>query len=390
MGVKPQTLVILGAGVGGVTLAHHVLRFTVPKVPGLRVVLVSPNTDFYWNLASPRALVADDFAEKLFQPLAPAFEKYGDKVELVYGAAESLQPDQNAVVVALNGGGSRTISYDAIVIATGSNAREGMPWKSVGSTEATKKMLHELRLGIDAARTIVVAGNGTTGIEIAGELGDLLVAGEPKEVYFVIDQRLPASLPVKDSVRDAIRSTLEKNKVKIVPNVKVTSATVTGTQTVLELSPANKDGQKQTLTADVYLPAFGLVPNTSFVPAELLAADGRVKQTTKLRAEGQQNIFVIGDAGNLEPAKIIGVDSQVHHLGKVFQTYFTTGAVTEYKPNDKFMMGVSLGKDAGTGQAMGMKIFSFLVWYMKSRYMGLNWYADLLKGTRTVTGNLKG
>src|SRR4051794_35118752 len=94
-----KTLVILGAGIASVPLAHHVLRFTVPKAPELRVILVSPNTHFYFNLASPRAIISEDFADKLFLPLAPAFTQYGDSIELVHGKADSLNPDGNSVVV---------------------------------------------------------------------------------------------------------------------------------------------------------------------------------------------------------------------------------------------------------------------------------------------------
>jgi malic enzyme len=40
-----KTLVVLGAGVAGLPIAHHVLRHTVPKVKDLKVILVTPNTD---------------------------------------------------------------------------------------------------------------------------------------------------------------------------------------------------------------------------------------------------------------------------------------------------------------------------------------------------------
>ncbi len=92
--------------------------------------------------------------------------------------------------------------------------------------------------------------------------------------------------------------------------------------------------------------------------------------------------------------KAIAVDSQTHHLGKVFQTYFLPSGgpanVEEYKPSDKFMMAVSIGKSTGTGQMMGMKVFSFLIWYAKCRFLGTDYYADVVAGLRTLSGNLKG
>ncbi len=387
-----RTLVILGAGVGGLPLTHHVLRFTVPKVPNLRVILVTPNTHFYWNLGSPRAMISEDFTDKLFQPLAPAFAKYGDKFELVHGKAESLDPDRNLVVVALAGGGSREIAYDTLVVATGSSASQSMPWKSLSSTTATKKALQDLRHKIGDAKTIVVAGAGATGVEVAGELGEFSAAGT-KQVTYVIPNELPLAPPAKDNVRNAIRSALEKRNVKIIPNARVTSTAVSnssnGSQTTtLELT--TKDGNTQTLETDVYLPAFGVTPNTAFAPTHLLAPSGQIKQTTRLRAEGYDNVFVLGDAGNLEDTRSISTDSQTHYLGRALQAYFTGGEVEEYKPSESFMIGVSIGKDTGAGQAMGVKVFSWIIWYFKSRTLGVEFVADIVSGVRTITRNLKG
>ena len=390
---SPRTLVILGAGIGGVPLAHHVLQFTSPKVPNLRLILVSPDTHFYWSLASPRAILSEDFTDQLFQPLAPAFAGYGDdKCEVVHGKASALEPDRNTVVISLPDGGSREIVYDAVVVATGSRDAQGMPWKALGSTEATKKALHDLKHKIDEAKTIVVAGAGPTGVEIAGELGELSAGGAKKVIYVIPDQ-LPLALPAKPNVRKAVSSALEKLKVRILPNTRVTAVTesVGGGQTTLELTSVG-DGKTQTVVADVYLPAFGVKPNTDFVPAHLLAPSGQIKQTTRLRAEGHDNVFVIGDAGNLEDTRAIATDAQMQYLAKALQVYFTSAetAVEEYKPNESFMLGVSIGKNTGTGQAMGMKIFSWVIWYFKSRSLGVEKVADIAAGRRTIAGNLKG
>jgi NADH dehydrogenase FAD-containing subunit len=385
----PRTLVILGAGVSGVPIAHHVLRFTSPKVPSLRVILVSPNTHFYWNLASPRAILSEDFADQLFQPLAPAFVSYGDKIELVHGKASTLDPDRSSVVISLADGGSREIAYDAVVVATGSKDAQGMPWKTLGSTEATKKVLHNLKHKIDEAKTIVVAGAGATGVEIAGEVGELSARGS-KEVIYVIPDQLPLAPPAKPSVGKAVSDALEKLKVRIVRNTRVTAAESAGGQTTLKLT--SKDGSTQTIIADVYLPAFGVKPNTDFVPAHLLAPSGQVKQTTRLRAEGYDNVFVIGDAGNLEDTRAISTDAQTHYLAKALQAYFAGGETVaeEYEPSKSFMIGVSIGKNTGAGQAMGMKVFSWVIWYVKSRSLGVEKVADIVSGVRTITGALKG
>jgi NADH dehydrogenase FAD-containing subunit len=387
----PQTLVILGAGIGGLPLAHHVLRFTSPKAPNLRVILVSPDTHFYWTLASPRAILSEDFTDQLFLPLTPAFASYGDKIELVHGKATVLDPKRNSVVVSLADGGSREIIYDAVVVATGSRDAQGMPWKALDSTEATKKVLHGLKHKIDEAKTIVIAGAGPTGVEVAGELGELSASGS-KEVIYIIPEDQPLALPAKPHVRKAVRDALEKLKVRIVSNMRVAAATETaGAKTTLELK--SPDGKTQTIVADVYLSAFGLKPNTEFVPASMLAPSGRIKQTKRLRAEGHDNVFVVGDAGNLEDTRAMVADAQSQYVAKALQAYFTgsEAAAVDYKPNENFMIGVSIGRNTGVGQAMGMKLFSWVIWYFKSRTLGVDKVGDIVAGVLTaIGGKMKG
>src|SRR5262249_40476583 len=94
------TVVILGAGMAGGPLAHHLLKHT-PASVGLRVVLVSPNDELQWAFATVRAILPDGFGdEKIFLPLGPGFTKYGpSKFEHVVGIAQSLDPEANRVVV---------------------------------------------------------------------------------------------------------------------------------------------------------------------------------------------------------------------------------------------------------------------------------------------------
>lgn len=81
-----HTIVILGAGLAGVPLTHHLLKHT-PASVGLRVVLVSPNDELLWTYATVRAILPDMFGdEKIFHPLGPGFAEYGvPKFEHVVG-----------------------------------------------------------------------------------------------------------------------------------------------------------------------------------------------------------------------------------------------------------------------------------------------------------------
>lgn len=380
-----KTIVILGGGVAAAPLIRQTMVNTVMKRDDLKLVVVSPTTHFQWPIAMPRVVVPGQLADdKVLIPLEPTFKEYpASKFEFVLGKASSLDPTSNLVVVALNSGGSQSVSYDALIIATGARAREDMPWKSLGTTEETKAKLHSLQKQIKNAKTIVVAGGGLTGVETAGELGFEYAKSGQKEVILVHDSDLPLGPPIMDSVRKASKTELEKLNVKIITNSTVVKTTTSGDETTIEIR--SKDGSTKTITAQAYLPATGIIPNTEFVPSNLLDARGFIKQTKLLQAEGHSNIFVIGDAGNLELSKSQAAEAQAVHLISTLPAYLDSGKVTEYTPLAKNMFGVTIGRSRGTGQMGTMKMLSFLIWWFKGRSLGTDYAGGWAAGKRTMS-----
>ncbi|KAL6411020.1 Apoptosis-inducing factor 2 [Ilyonectria robusta] len=378
-----KTIVILGAGLAAIPLIRQTMVNTVLERNNLKLIVVAPNTHFQWPIAMPRAVVLGQLADnKVFIDLEPTFKDFPpSKFEFVQGKASSLEPASNLVTVALNDGGTQTVTYDVLIIATGARAREGMPWKSLDTSEKTKLKLHSLQEQVKNARTIVVAGGGITGVETAGEIGFEYSESE-KDVFFIHDNPLPLGPPVIDSVRKQCKTELEKLKVNIIPNTTVVSATPSGNDIVLELR--NSDGTTKSLTAQAYLPSTGIIPNPEFAPASLKDSKGYIKQTTQLQAEGHPNIFVIGDAGNLEVSKVHYAEAQAVHLIKNLPTYLDGGKMPEYAINPKQVFGITIGRSRGTGQVGTWKVFSFPIWFLKGRYLGTEYAEGWASGKRTV------
>ena len=166
-----EVVVILGAGWAGLPLAHKLLKYTVPKTD-IKVVLVSPNSHFFWNVAATRGLIPGEIPEgQLFLPIKSAFDSYSEaNFEFVLGTAQSIQPGSDAVVLKLNDGEERTIEYNQLVIATGSRLSSNLPLKGLGTHEQTLAAWHDLQGKVQEAKSIVIAGAGSTGIEVAGEI----------------------------------------------------------------------------------------------------------------------------------------------------------------------------------------------------------------------------
>lgn len=367
-----KTVVILGAGWAGLPLAHKLLKYTLPKAKdGLKVVLVSPNSHFYWNLAAVRGVIPGAIPdEQLFLPIEPGFAQHSaENFEFVLGKAERLDPERNTVEVAGKDRTQHSLSYDQLIIATGSQIRSNLPFKSVGTHEETLAALHSLQKQIDFAKSIVLAGAGPTGVETAGELA--AAYGEEKDITLIMggEHALQASR-VLPSVSQIVERDLQKLGVKLVRKTQVEGVRTNAkgeedaaVQTTLTLSNGS------TLVADLYLPLFGVQVNTGFVPESLLDSAGNLVLDKTMRVVGTKNVWGIGDVGNLEVKQLTVTDAQILYLSAALDSVLTGegGQVKEYKPSGKTMIFITMGKKYAIGQMGGWKLWGWVVSYVKGR-----------------------
>jgi NADH dehydrogenase FAD-containing subunit len=382
-----KTIVVLGAGPAAMPIIRQTMINQVLKRNDLKMVVVSPNNHFHWPVAMPRVVVPGQVPdEKALVPLAPTFVDYpSDKFEWIQGKAVALDTNSNLVSVELNDTSAvREVNYHTLIIATGSRTRDGMVWKGTGSTEEARAKLHDVQSQISKAKTIVVSGGGMTGSETAGELGYEYSQHGKKEVIFIYSGDLPLSPPATETVRKSVVRELENLKVKNMPNTKVISATPKPGSSDIILEVRSSDGTTKQITAQAYLPATGIVPNTEFVPKTLLDKDGFIKQTARLQVEGHKNIFVAGDVGNLEASQLGMAENQSIHVFKALPTYLEGGEVPEYVPAAKTMFGVTLGRSRATGQFGTWKLPSIMIWFAKGRAMGTDKSEAWAAGKRTI------
>lgn len=358
-----KTVVILGAGWAGLPLAHKLLKHTLPKVPDLKVILVSPNSHFFWNVAATRGIIPDAIPdEQLFLPVKPGFDQYSsENFEFLLGKADGVDAASNTVHSISNENTRREIRYDELVIATGSRLASDLPLKPVGTHQETISAWKQLQTQVGGSKSIVIAGGGATGTEVAGELAARY--GSSKNITLVISGEQPLEGAI-DSVRASISRDLETLGVKLIYNARVTEAKKSerGQGTEVHLSNGS------TLTTDLYLPLHGIKLNTSFVPPSFLDSGGSIKLDEKMRVTGTKNIWGIGDVGNIDPKQLTITDNQIIHLATALDATLTgKGDIKPYQPATKKMIFVSLGKKYATGQIGNWKLFSFMVSYVKGR-----------------------
>lgn len=150
--MKVHRVVVVGGGYAGVLAALRVARQL--GAAGL-VSLVSSEPDLIERTRLHEAAVTGR------APRVPISTLVGREIDLVVGAAERVEPGR----VELDG---RTLTADAVIVATGRTMRSPFPQAAVLDGDGTA--LHAA-LAARQGRVLVVGG-GLTGIELAGELAE--------------------------------------------------------------------------------------------------------------------------------------------------------------------------------------------------------------------------
>ncbi|KAK3390193.1 hypothetical protein B0H63DRAFT_464922 [Podospora didyma] len=367
-----KTVLILGGSFAGLHVAHGLLK---KNDKDLKVVLVSKNSHFYWNLASVRAIVPGVIKdEEIFKSLSSALSKYPEtSYELIIGSAEAADFDAKTVRISVPGSADRTIEYDQLVLATGSRCPDtSVPWKAEHGYEETIELLHSTGAKVEAAKHIVVAGAGATGIETAGELG--FAFGKTKEIVLLCagDKVLGG-----DSIAASASNELKKLNVKIEYGAKVESTAPAGEKTEITLANC-----KDKIVTDLYLPTMGLVPNSEYVNAKYLDSVRKTVNVDEfLRVEGTTNVWAAGDLVSKPRAGFMITQKQAGTVINNVLAALAGREPTVHKGMPFDILACSTGRSRGVGRAGFVKMPSIGVWAVKARQLGINMIPGYINGS---------
>ncbi|KAL2350640.1 hypothetical protein BJ546DRAFT_382810 [Cryomyces antarcticus] len=357
---EPLNIVILGASFAGLSAAHHFFDIIAAKLgtgsaaPTYRVVVISPSTHIFWNIGAPRALVAPGLLphKDAFVPIERGFRRHrGNQFTFIQGWATSLDTSARTITVGLTSaiatkrasqvsghkrgasstgsagpktpatpssskrGSQQTIPYHALILATGSQAHS--PLLSLhGPHEKTIDALDSFHARIPAAKSIVVCGGGPSGVETAGQLATYLNKNpslpflvqnnsyHPKRITLITgNARCLPNLPA--SVGKKAEKKLRGLGVEILHNARLVSTTedkARGTS-VCVLS------NNTTVTADLYVAATGVVPNTAYLSPKLLNSAGYIAtnaDTLRVEAAGPR-VYAVGDCASYSKNYVLDV-----------------------------------------------------------------------------------
>lgn len=302
-----RKLVILGASFGGLGAFHYLARHVLPHLKGARyeIHLVDESSRFWWHIAAPRQIVTmkELSIDKTFIPIADIINQYPNLRDSIFfhqGSATALDTEARTVTISKQGGESETVAYYALVIATG--VKSPTPLTTFhGDYTVSQKALEDINIKLGTAKEIVISGGGPVGVETAGEIGFHL-QGNAKVTLITGGDQL---LPVFNKTRALkAQKQLELVKVTVIYGVRVEKAEQ-GADGTTKLSLSNG----KTISSDIYIPAGGVTPNSSFVPAALKASNGYIntnKETMRVDAAGPR-VYASGDISGVDSGGVMNM-----------------------------------------------------------------------------------
>lgn len=290
-------IVIIGAGFAGMYAALSAARLRdIQGAPPdeLEIALVAPEPTL---VVRPR--LYEPNPETLTAPLQDVLEA----IDVVYvrGHAEAIDTRSKIVEVAAAQGARKKLSYDRLVVATGSRlfrpnvpglAEHGFSVDQLDDAIALDRHLHGLsnRPASLARNTVVVAGGGFTGIEAATEVPSRLhkILGKDARLRVVIVDRNETIAPdMGAGPRPIIEEALQKLGIETRLGVGVASLDKSG----VTLS----SGERIECETAIWAAGMRAAPLTAQIPAER-DQFGRLLVDRDLRVPSVSGVFATGDA----------------------------------------------------------------------------------------------
>ena len=399
-----RNIVVLGASYAGLSSAHYFLKHVQPSLPKdgkYHVYLIDPSTQFYHRVGAPRATAATKLMpdSKMFHDIPGGFKQYSaDIFTFIQGKATAMDTSSRTVTFERTQGGSETLSYQALILATGTRSIATTLSAQGTSHEHIKKALSEMHTKLSSAKNIIVAGGGPAGVETAGEIGEFLngAAGyfskrpsSPKAKITLVagsDKLLPV---LRLALSKQAQIYLERVGVDVIYDSKVTGSEETSSgQTKVIL-----DNGKE-MECDIYIPAIGVIPMTEYVPKEYLTDKGYVKtngETLRVDEAGPR-VYAVGDCGSYTRGGIISImDAIPTLLTNVKRDLLAahadpngkpTGGDRKYKQNNSETQLVPVGQSKGVGAFNGNKLPNIMVYMIKGRDYMSGSAVEFVTGTK--------
>jgi len=290
-----QRLVIIGAGFAGMYAALSAARLRdleSSSTEEMEIALVAPEPRL---VVRPRLYEADP--ESLTAPLDGVLRAID--VDYVQGTVETIDTRRRSMEIA--GKSRRTLTYDRLVLATGSRlfrppipglADHGFSVDQLEDAIQLDRHLQSLagRAPSSARDTVVVVGGGFTGIELATELPARLrkILGQDARIRVVVVERGEAIAPgMSAEARAIIEMALRDARIETRVGVGVAALDANGATL--------SDSERIESATVIWAAGLRAAPLTAHIPGERDTI-GRLLVDRHLRVPDVPGVFATGDA----------------------------------------------------------------------------------------------
>lgn len=401
---EQRNIVIVGGSSAGLMAAHNYLKFILPaqKAKGganYHVYLINPSPNWYFRVASPRSATSTKRmdVEKLMFDIEEAFKKYSaEDFTFIEAAATGLDTIARTLSYkskkSLN---DEKLTYHALIVATGSKTYFPAFSQSAGSQEVVDAV-EATNKKVAAAKDIVIVGGGPTAVEFAAEVAEHRngkpgwFGGVERKVNITIITSADRLLtPLRPAISKTAEQKLKAFGIDVVSSSRVIDAQEDKNgRTTITLAKGDK------LEADLYVPAYGVVPNSSWLPAELLDDKEYIKTDFKLRVEGAgPRVYAFGDVASYSrnnawdiifalPVLSVNMKRDLLSFNPMLPDEKPRGNDRVYTVDTREGMMVPMGTIGGVGAVLGWRIPNFVIWLVKGRDYLLG-----MSGKPTVNGD---
>ncbi|ASR03306.1 FAD-dependent oxidoreductase [Gordonia rubripertincta] len=283
-------VVVAGLGDTGILTAIHLSRHTDVVGISSKTGLVS-GQELGLRVSRP-----DTWARDYRIP----FERFRklDRVRTVHGSLTAADLDGRTVTVTGADGTEHVEPFDALIIATG--VRNGF-WRRPGLQSPTDvdRDLTAAHSRLARAESIAVVGGGAAAVSAAANLAATW-PDKRIDLYHPGERALPRH---HQRTWQNVAARLDRLGVGVHGGHRAQVPEGFGCDEITTGRVEWSTGQ-QPVQADAVLWAIGRVaPNSEWLPAEILDADGFVRVTPELRVPGHQRVYAVGDIAATDPLR---------------------------------------------------------------------------------------
>lgn len=285
-----QDIVIVGGSIAGVTAAKTLRKLGFEG--NIRVVDQDREAPYRRPEVSKTFLAAPAGVSKLGLSEDLGVETIHDRVVGV---------DLDGQVLQLTNG---SLSYDGLVIASGSRAREVPAWSDVAGLYTLRTVADSDRMRDDflAAESVTIVGAGFIGLEVAAKAAEL-----GKQVRVLEAAEVPLDRVADQAFGRHLQGSLERRGVRFTCSSAV-SEVKGGADGGVEVHLS--DGE--VLHSDLAVLAIGSVPEIDWLADTGLDTSNGVMCDENCAVEGVENVVAAGDVANW-PHPLFGTRIRVEH-----------------------------------------------------------------------------